>query len=419
MTFQKPKGTVDFFPGEYAARTKIFSIWKETAVKYGYEQVESPAFETLDVLTKKEGDEIVSQIFTLEQRGSEKFGLKFDLTVPMARMFLEKQKTIQKPVKWFMIDKMWRYEQPQAGRLREFFQISVECYGTDTPESDAEMLCITIDLLRNCGLALSDFYVRLSSRKVVEAYLRKLAADADLDKLFAIIDKKQKISSDEFEKLMKDAGLAEQDVEKLEKFLAIKELSDVKGLGKDAEDAIESLKATLSYLGERSSCVRIDLSTVRGLSYYTGIVFEVFDSNNKYRALAGGGRYDRMVKNFGGQECAAVGFAMGYATLSLFLKDKGLLSESVDPPEYFIAVVSDTVRKDAFAVADALRKTATVEMDVMSRKLARQLQYANAIGAKKVVFVGEDELKQGKVKVKDMESGKETLIPISELTRHP
>ena len=110
---------------------------------------------------------------------------------------------------------------------------------------------------------------------------------------------------------------------------------------------------------------------------------------------------------------------MGYATLSLFLKDKGLLSESVDPPEYFIAVVSDTVRKDAFAVADALRKTATVEMDVMGRKLARQLQYANAIGAKKVVFVGEDEVRQGNVKVKDMESGKETLIPISELTRHP
>src|SRR3989344_428679 len=194
MTFQKPKGTQDFYPEDKALQNKIFNILRSVAQKYNFQEIESPAFENIEVLTKKEGEEITSQIFTLEKRGEEKFGLRFDLTVPAARMFIAKQKEIPKPVKWFYLSRMWRYEQPQTGRLREFYQLSAEIFGSDRPEADAEAISLLIDCFLALGLTANDFLVKINNRKLLQGIVAELVPQENITKVITLIDKKEKLS---------------------------------------------------------------------------------------------------------------------------------------------------------------------------------------------------------------------------------
>src|SRR3989338_7334977 len=198
MAVQKPKGTVDFYPEELAVRSKLFDLLRQQALRYNFKEIESPAFENLSFLTKKEGEEIVGQIFSLEKRGDEQFGLRFDLTVPAARMFIEKQKSLPKPVKWFYLSRMWRYEQPQAGRLREFYQMSCEIFGSSKPEADAELLNLIIDCLASLGLTKNDFFIKINNRKLLEGLLLDIVDKNQTPGVIRIIDKRAKISQAEF-----------------------------------------------------------------------------------------------------------------------------------------------------------------------------------------------------------------------------
>ena len=413
MTFQKPKGTVDFYPGEKSAQTKIFGILRATALKYNFKEVESPAFENLDLLSKKEGEEIKQQIFTLDKRGDESFGLRFDLTVPAARMFIGRQKAIQKPVKWFFLSRMWRYERPQQGRLREFYQLSVELYGSKNPEADAEIINLASDCLLNLGLKEDDFIIKVSNKNLAVALLNDFVPKEKMDETLAIIDKRSKIEPAEFEKLFKELKI---DFKKITEILNLNSIEKIqkyiKG-NKAAEEGFSSLKGTMKFLKAKSA--KVDLSVVRGLVYYTGTVFEIFDKDQKYRALAGGGRYDQMVELFGGEPCPATGFAMGYATLSLLLQEKGLLQKAEDGPDYFIAIASEKAKEKAFEIASNLRKKYGVEIELVDRNLGKQFAYANSIGAKQVIVLGEKELKEGKATIKDMQSGKETRKGLKEI----
>ncbi len=422
--FKRATGTIDFFPEDMAIRNKIFNKLRETAAKYNYKEIETPAFETLELLTKKEGEEIKKQIFTLEKKGSEEFGLRFDITVPATRMFIEKQKTLPKPVKWFYITRMWRYERPQKGRLREFYQFGVECFGSSKPESDAEVISLLIDSLLSLGLTKEDFFVKINNRKLLVGLLKDITKEEDdgvVLKIVTVIDKKNKITEKEFFDELKKANLSEDKIVSIKRIIEENNLAEIEKYCKNglSRDGLNEIKSILKLLGKKKSFVKVDLSTARGLAYYTGTVFEVYDSNEKYRALAGGGRYDKLVELFNGEPTPATGFGLGYATLLLLLKEKALIPEINLSPDYYIAIVNKEVKDEALDIASRLRKDYTVEIDLMGRNLGNQFKYANSIKARRVIIVGPDELSESKVKIKDMVTGQETLVELKELFKSP
>ncbi len=411
MTFQKPKGTEDFLPEEMAQRNAIFSILRNTAVRFCFQEVSTPAIESLSLLTKKEGEEIKQQIFTLEKRSTEEFGLRFDLTVPITRLFVEQQKSLQKPVKWFSIDRMWRYEQPQKGRLREFYQLSAELFGSDSLYADAQIISFALECLEAFGLSEKDILLRLNSRKLLEALLIDFIPETKISDVIRLIDKKSKVAENEFSKELGSLGIDAQ------KVIALLDtpFPSLSSSRKEAADCILEMRKLLSLLERYKNYIQVDLSTARGLAYYTGIVFEVFDRQGKFRAILGGGRYDNLVELFGGQKTPATGFALGYATLSLLLKEKGMLPKSTNGVDYYIAPLSDAQYPVALKVASFYRRNHSVEIDIMGRNLGNQFKYASRIPAKKVVIIGDDEIKGKAVTVRDMESGKEQKIPLSDI----
>ncbi|MBI2129990.1 histidine--tRNA ligase [Candidatus Woesearchaeota archaeon] len=415
MSFQKVKGTADFYPEEKEMQNRVFSVLRAMAVKYGFSEVESPAFEYLKVLTEKEGEEIKKQVFVLEKRSDEELGLRFDLTVPLARMFIEKQKTVPKPVKWFYLTRMWRYEQPQQGRAREFYQFGVELFGSDKPEADAEAINLVIDSLTALGLAKNDFFIKINNRKLLEGLLTDFIEKNRLEEAIRIIDKKSKVSEKEFETELKGIKLNNDQINKIKNLLKINKIEEIEKLklNEEASRGFEELKNILKFV--KKEFVRIDLSAARGLAYYTGTVFECFDAEQKFRAIAGGGRYDRMIEQFGGEPCPATGFGMGYSTLMLLLEDKKLMPK-IDPgPDYFVAILNDDVREDALKIVDKLRKKYSVDYDLSRRNLGNQLKYANSIKAKKLIVIGEDEIRKKEVRVKDMKTGKEEIVSLDKL----
>ena len=414
MSFKAVKGTRDFFPEQMEPRKKVFDLLRENAIKYGFKEVESPAFEEMKLLTAKSGDEIKSQIFVMEKRSNEEIGMRFDITVPLTRMFIEKQKEVPKPVKWFYISRMWRYEAPQKGRLREFYQFGVELFGSDKIQSDAEVIGLAADNLVSLGLNEKDFSIRVSNRELIQGLLENIGVKKIEDTL-RVLDKKSKITPEDFEKELN--FLSKEQIKKINKFLESRKISDTKKLvnkkGKQAAEELEKLFSLLKIM-DKDKYVEFSPEIARGLAYYTGTVFECFDKKGKFRAILGGGRYDKMVEQFGGQPCPATGFAMGDVVLELFLREKGLWNDECEGVDYYVAPVNADYIGKAVEIAQQLRKKNSVDVDLMERKLGKQFSYANSINAKKVVVVG-DETKKGKVKVKDMNSGKEEEISISKL----
>lgn len=416
MKFQTVKGMKDWFPEDRATFNWMATTFRQQAVKYGFLEVESPAIESLSLLSEKEGEEIKQQIFTFEKKGNEQLGLRFDLTVPMARMFIAKQKELPKPVKWFNIGRMWRYEAPQKGRLREFYQSGVEIFGSDKPEADAQIISLIIDSFQALGLTSKDFYVKINNRNLLQGILEGLGI-GNISEVMTVIDKVAKISEEEFIAELEKLKLTQTQIKKLDSILKTKELKQLKDLNELARQGQWELQSVFEALQDKQAFVRFDLTVARGLAYYTGTVFEVYDTDGKYRALAGGGRYDQMIQLFGSEPCAATGFGIGFATLGLLLEEKMLIPAPDVGVDYYIAPIKDDPKVMALAntIAVQLRKSYRVDVDLMRRSLQKQFDYANKIKAKKVIVVGENEVKTGVVTIKDLETGKEEKRKIKEL----
>ena len=411
--YQKPKGTVDFYPDEQAVKNSLFDSFRRVCWKYGFREVEGPAIENFELIKAKSGEEIKNQMFMIEKKGEERLAMRAEFTPSLARMFIQKQKEIQKPVKWFACSRVWRYERPQAGRLREFYQMNLEMYGSGNPSADAEIINVAIDFLKSLGLTAKDFFVKINNRKLLQGLLKDLVRESQIEAVMRIIDKKNKVSDKDFNDMLKKAGVS--NIKAIDKIFKAKKIEEVGKLPKNklAEEGYEELKAAYELLDK--TCVRIDLSTARGLAYYTGTVFEFYDTKEKFRAVCGGGRYDTMIEQFGGQKCPAAGYGLGLSTLLLLLEEKGKLPKPSLNPDYYIAVVSENVRKDATGIASKLRKESYVEIDLVGRSLSKQISHASALKAKSLIVIGEDEIKKGEVKVKDMESGKEKKVRIKDL----
>ena len=415
MQYQPVKGMEDYYPKEFAIREWLSTALAEEARKFGFVQVSSPALESLKLLTAKSGEEVKDQIFLTERKGSEELGLRFDLTVPMTRMFVAKQREMQKPVKWFAIAPMWRYEAPQKGRAREFMQLSVELFGSSNPEADATCINLIISCMEKIGLTSKDITLKINNRKLIEGLLEELAPAKDVPEVVQLIDKSAKISEADFKKQLQALGIKKpEEVQKITMTKGNPEiLAQVKKfkLNALAKQGLEELENTLALVDKKY--ITIDLSIARGLAYYTGNVFECFDREGKYRALAGGGRYDELVKIFGGEPTPATGFAIGLTPLTVMLTEKGLIPELKVGPEFYVAPVNDKVLQKAIDIVQKLRSQGkSTDIDLMRRKLDKQFDYAISIGAKKIVIVGEKDLAQNQVTIRELKTGKEEKVPI-------
>lgn len=425
MKYAKVKGTDDFYPEDKAVQSAVFKVLKEVSARYGFQEVETPAMESVALLTAKSGEETISQIFTLDKRGKEELGLRFDLTIPITRMFVEKQRELPNGTKWFALSRMWRYERPQKGRLREFYQLSAELFGSDKPLAVAECINLLIACLEGLGATSKDVVVKVNNRKLLEGIITQIAGANQFENVTRIIDKKSKISDDAFLEELGKLGLSKEQASKLLRISSITgNLDTVKEslfnmfpedkLGPLAREGLYDLEEMLKALPEEY--LEVDLSIARGLAYYTGAVFECFDRKGKFRAIAGGGQYNGLTKLLGGQDCAAVGFGLGYSTLLLLLKEIGKVPLTSSAPEFYVAS-PDKFDEFELDVIRKMRKWSSVEIDVTGRSFTKQLAAAQKLGAKKFIVLGSDEQRSGKVNVKNLATRDETEVSITDLIK--
>lgn len=390
------RGTTDYYPEEARIREQVFEKLGNSAKSFGFVEVSPPVIESFELLSAKQGEEIRSQIFNLEKKGSEELALRPELTPSFARMYIAKEKSLSKPVKWFTSDRVYRYERPQKGREREFYQYNVECYGSDLIVSDAEIIRMAIDAFKSLGVTDDMIEVRVNSRSFMEKMLSKFTKD--VDSVLMIIDKMLKVSEKEFRQMLCEFV---KDVDGLVDILNTDDVSKLK----DADE----LKELFELLPK--NCV-FSASTVRGLAYYTGTVFEVYDKSGKLRALAGGGRYDNLIEQYGGSSTAAVGFGLGYTTLRLFLEQQNLLPAIDLGAEYYIGNIGESLA--ALKIGDALRsKGSSVYVNTAKKNAGNQIKDANNRGCKKYILVGSDEIKSKKLSVKNLKTGKTSSLTFS------
>lgn len=418
MKVQNLKGTRDFYPDLMRELNAIFKVWKDVPVSFGYEEVDGPLLEPVELWTLKSGAEIPDQMYRFTDKAGRQVAIRPELTPTLARMVAQ-QKSLQKPIKWFSIPRCWRYEAPQSGRLREFFQLNVDCLGTESMLADAEVIATGVEVLKKLGCTAEDFYVRLNNRRLISALLKACGVKDDiLEDVSRLIDKREKLKPGDFELAMKDLGLGEE-IEAIKKVLEYKNLEEVdydslSDEGKLGYDELKELLLLLKDLGI-SSYIKLDFSIMRGFDYYTSTVFELFDAKGDFRAIAGGGRYDDLVADFGGDKCPGVGYGMGDVVLSLFLKKLNKMPEVKKEVDYFIAAVTRDVIPKVMGLATLLRKKASVEIDLVGKSLRKQMDYANSINAKKVIIIGPKEIAENKVTLKDMVSGEEEKINVKDL----
>ena len=385
------KGVRDFYPEDMAIQEYIFGVWKKTVETFGYEEYGASVLEPADLYKAKSGEEIVNeQTYTFIDRGEREVTLRPEMTPTVARMVAGRKRELAFPLRWYSIPNLFRYEAPQRGRVREHWQLNVDMFGADSVDADAELILVAYRIMKNFGAKDEDFEIRVNSRELLKKIFEgKLKNESDLSKAIRLLDRKEKIKPDEFEKAMKELTSSPID-------LNIQENDDLK-----------KFFTTLKAAGLTN--VRFDSTLARGFDYYTGMIFEVYDTNPiNRRSLFGGGRYDNLTSLFGGDKVPAVGFGMGDVTIRDFLETHGLLPVKKVAADYYICVVSEAEAPFAMKIADALReKGSRVAVDFSYKKLGDQIKSADKRGIPEVIVIGEDEAKTGLYKIKNLKTGKE------------
>ncbi len=412
------KGFRDFYPGEMSARREMTDTVEERIRRYGFREIGTPALERTRMYTDKSGEEITEELYAFDDKGGRSVSLTPELTPTVARMVVAREGELARPIKWFSTRPFWRYEQVQQGRFREFYQTNVDIFGTDRPDADAEVLAVADDVLTGLGLSAEEFEFRVSHRDILGGLLEALNSDVGTAAAIRAVDKREKIDREEYYGLLVEAGLTRAQAERFDEVLGTDDLDDlIEFAGTDrVETAVSNLRAVLdaaSAFGVREYCT-VSLETARGLDYYTGVVFECFDTAGEVsRSVFGGGRYDDLIEGFGGQPTPAVGVGIGHETLSLLCQRADVFPEEATDTDYYVLTVGDT-REVAAGVARDLRELGhVVETDLNDRGFGDQLSYADGIDAETVVVVGEQDLEDDCVTIKDMASGDQTQVPLA------
>ena len=412
----------DFWPEEMLKREKVLDIMKKTSQQWGFLPTDTPAVESFDLLSAKggAGQAVKKEIYYFKDQGDRELGLRFDLTVPTARLITSKL-DLPLPFKRYTTGKVWRYDNPQALRWREFQQFDLDIFGPKTAESDAEIISIACEIFNSLGF--KDFTVSVNSRKLLEAFLNSIGI-SDISSVFTSIDKLDKIGSDNVKKELLEKIKEKSKVEKVMDFISKKGSADIlekigQGIkNQKFDESLEELRRIselIKSFGYEKN-LQLDMSLVRGLEYYTGIVFEVRVPGIPV-SLAGGGRYDNMIEQFGGRSTPAVGVGIGFERIvEVMSKSKMFKGES--PVKVFVISVSDSVREEAIRICQRFRKEGIPSIfDVSGKDMKKQLSYAGNSGIPFAVFVGEKELKEKKFKLKDMKTSSVKVGSIEEIVR--
>lgn len=422
-SFARLPGFRDFPPEELAIRSHCFEAWRRVSRRYGFQEYDAPPLEGLELYTAKSGDEIVGQLYDFEDKGGRGVALRPEMTPSLARMLGERSRAMAKPIRWFSIPQLFRYERPQRGRLREHFQWNVDVVGEAGEGADVEVLAVALDALRELGLGPDDVRARVSDRRLMAAILESAGVPEDrLSAAFQVIDKVEREPRERsLERFRNDVGLDAAAAETLLGLLGVAGLQGVRErFGDDAavREALERLDryaADLSALG-LGDFLEFDLRIVRGLAYYTGIVFEVFDRQGELRAVCGGGRYDRLLELVGGDPLPAVGFGMGDVVLTELLRDRGLLPPVERTVDYFLVTVGSEARPVALRLARTLRdRGASVLYPLKDQGMKKQFSSAAGEGAREVVILGPDEVARGVAKLRTMATGEERELSLEAL----
>jgi histidyl-tRNA synthetase len=422
MQIPPVKGTRDFYPQDMAVRNWIIDGWKRVSLRNGFDEYDGPIFEYLQMFQIKSGDEIVEQLFSLKDRGDRDLAMRPEITPTLARMVNQKISSLPLPIKWFSVPRLFRAERPQRGRLREFFQWNVDIIGVEDTLADAEVIFCALDYLREVGLTPRDIVVKISSRNLMAAFLKKMGiSEKHLDSLYPVLDKKDKLPLGEFKQMLNKKVPDSKIDGKIQEFMEIKAISDIGKIippsdGRDeinqAVDKLTVLFDWLNQMGVADYC-QFDPGVVRGLAYYTGLVYEIYDKAGQLRAIGGGGRYDDLLKQFGGPAIPATGFGMGDCVLAVLLEEKGLLKAVPQELDFFVACVQPELSNaDAVKLVAQLRtKGYSADFSYKSTSLSRQLKQASARNTKKCIILG-DEFKNNELVVKDMTTSKQKVIKV-------
>ena len=428
-SFQSPKGTRDFYPPDMAVRRHIEGIWRSASVDSGFEEIEGPMFEHLEMYTVKSGEGIISQLFSFRRDGGkDDYALRPEFTPTLARMAAAKGKSLAIPTKWFAMPSHFRAERPQRGRLREHTQWNVDVIGIEDSSADVEVISTALLALERFGLTSNDVRVRLSHRGAVAAILRAVGvSDEHMADAFGLLDRRDKMKPEDFRSDALKLGLDEETVARFDEAARVsiplsdplEQLANRLGVKEAALSDLAELRAGLVGAGLDDWCV-IDMGIVRGLNYYTGTVFEIFDSQGAERAIAGGGRYDNLVALFGGPSLPACGFGMGDVVINLVLQERGLLGpdagESLLPrPDVYLVSTSDAGDEHVGPMLVTLRRAGlhARRSHKATRNLGKLLADAGKANARSAMILGE-ELADGCVAIKDLESGDQETIAVAE-----
>ena len=416
------KGTRDFYPDTMRLRRWIEARWREVAERYGFEEYDAPVLEPLELYTRKSGQEIVEQLYTFEDKGGRKLALRPEMTPSLARMIASRSQGLPKPVKWYSIPRLFRYERPQRGRLREFFQLNLDIVGVEGVEADAEIIAAGVDVLRACGLGADDFVVRFSDRRLLDAVIAALSIPSDRrPAVYAALDKLLKAGAETVIAELKKAGVPDLTAHALTEAVARRDLAGIQAaiaptgvhLAPEAQRVVK-LEEYLDAYGVRSFC-QFDAAVVRGLAYYTGIVFEMYDRAGELRALCGGGRFDDLLASVGGEPLPAVGFGLGDVVLIELLADRSRLPELGARCDAYVVPVAEEDRPAAIAAAARIRAAGlAADLALREQSVGRALKRAAQAGARFAVVIGERERAGDVWSVKDLATGDEAALPPEE-----
>jgi len=420
MELNSLPGFRDFYPEEMRRRAYILGVWREVATRYGFEEYDGPPLEPLELYTRKSGDEIVSQLYQFEDQGGREVALRPEMTPTFARMVGARAGGLPKPIRWYSAPQLFRYEKPQKGRLREHFQLNMDIVGEADEAADAEIVAAAIDVLRAFGLTADDVVVRISDRRVITARLKEFGADEEsVPAVLSAIDRIDRQSEVETITLLAEAGLSDDAARDVLALTTEQPQLDAFAVAAvEAEDSAGRLRRVIERLEAigLGDFVRFDPLLVRGLAYYTGTVFEIWDRRGEFRAICGGGRYDDLLAALGGPDLPALGFGMGDVVLGELLAARGLLPDAPPAIQDFVVCVTPDERPLGLRAAHDLRDAGRrVAYDLSERSVGRQFKAANQLGAERAIVIGPDEAAGGNALIRDLGSGAEKTVALDEL----
>lgn len=405
------KGTRDFYPENMAVRRWMFDIIRDVSIQFGYQEYDGPCLEFIDLYAAKSGEELVKeQAFVFSSRGDDMLTLRPELTPTLARMVAQQQYELPLPLRWWAIGPFWRYENPQRGRTREFYQWNIDLVGTESIVADAEIVAVAATFFKHAGLSPNQVCIYINNRRLMDEAFSVLEIEKNLrPAVFKVVDKLDKLSDKEWRAYAIDVGLSEVQVK------GLLELLNNEDLWRDSDELIAFFDL-IQTLGVEDY-VSYNPKVIRGLDYYTGTVFEAFELGGESRAILGGGRYDNLVADVGGMRMPGVGFAMGDVVMELVLRDAGVIPERLgDRPQVIVTVFDETTLNESMKAAAEIRQSGyRVVVYPEADKLGKQFKYADRLDMPVAVILGPDELKVGEAAVKNLKTRQQVTVPRDEL----